>query len=215
MAHRGLIRDAPQVWPPISLNDSCHAGPWIRRRCRAPNDSGSRTTSTLSYDVGRRKISYKDEFNEKLVKIYRYQNFTNLKRQKTFSMTSTLCWTKKLKFDLFKLFEQIKNRSCYFCWMFHWWKEWKSDQKTCKQTKDNNKTETATYERLKSHEMCVEILKRDISVHPSYVGFVCFMIKKNWRNSHNFFSINVSSCRRSQSETIFFLSNPYNYLTLL
>lgn len=90
MAHRGLIRDAPQVWPPISLNDSCHAGPWIRRRCRAPNDSGSRTTSTLSYDVGRRKISYKDEFNEKSVKIYRYQNFTNLKRQKTFSMTSTL-----------------------------------------------------------------------------------------------------------------------------
>lgn len=90
---------------------------------------------------------------------------------------------------------------------------WPKNMQTNKRQK--KKTETATYERLKSHEMCVEILKRDISVHPSYVGFVCFMVKKNWRNSHNFFSINVSSCRRSQSETIFFLSNPYNYLTLL
>ena len=133
------------------------------------------------------------------------------------AIRTSLIWKDKKLFQWRVHFEIVwtnQEPQLLFLLNVSFMKEWKSDQKTCKQTKDNNKTETATYERLKSREMCVEILKRDISVHPSYVGFVCFMIKKNWRNSHNFFSINVSSCRRSQSETIFFLSNPYNYLTL-
>ena len=68
------------------------------------------------------------------------------------------------------------------------------------QTKDNNKTETATYERLKSHEMCVEILKRDISVHPSYVGFVWFMIKKIEEIATIFFL--VSTCHHAEDHDL-------------
>ena len=89
---------------------------------------------------------------------------------------------------------------------------WPKNMQTNKRQQQNRNCNIWTLE--KSWNVCWN-LERDVSVHPSYVGFVCFMIKKNWRNSHNFFSINVSSCRRSQSETIFFLSNPYNYLTLL
>ena len=47
--------------------------------------------------------------------------------------------------------------------------------------------------------MCVEILKRDISVHPSYVGFVCFMIKKIEEIATIFL---VSTCHHAEDHNL-------------